>query len=162
VTFAECPHEADVIDALTTTQWPEQCSDELQTHVAACDNCRTLVAALTPLGEAWLDTRAAAHVPASGMVWWRAQMRARREAARAAARPMTIVQAIAALAGVALLVTTLALLSPWVIASFSGSASLLLGTLPDVGGLTSNWAVAAAIALLAMTSLAVYLVMAED
>jgi len=162
VTFAECPHEADVIDALTTTQWPEQCSDELQAHVDACDSCRSLVAAITPLGEAWLDTRAAAHVPASGMVWWRAQMRARREAARAAARPMTVVQTIAALAGLMLLVSTLALLSPWVAASFSSSASLFLGTLPDVGGLAGNWAVAAAVALLAMTSLAVYLAVAED
>ena len=162
MTFAECPHEPDVIDALTTTQWPEQCSDELQAHVAACDNCRTLVAALTPLGEAWLDTRAAAHIPASGMVWWRAQMRARREAARAAARPMTIVQAIAALAGLALLVTTLALLSPWVIASFSGSASLLLGTLPGCRWPDKQLGRRGAIALLAMTSLAVYLVMAED
>lgn len=160
--FAECPHEADVIDALTTTQWPEQCSDELQSHVAACDCCRTLVAAITPLGEAWLDTRAAAQVPGSGMVWWRAQMRARREAARAAARPMTVVQAIAALAGLALLVATLAVLSPWVVASLSSAASLVFGALPDVGGVARNWAVAAAIALLAMTSLAVYLVMAED
>jgi len=162
VTFAECPREPDVIDALTTTQWPEQCGEELQAHVAACASCRDLVAAIAPLGEAWLDARADAHVPASGMVWWRAQMRARREAARAAARPITVVQAVAGLAGLVLLVSALALLSPWVAASFATSASLFSGTLPDVRSLTSTWAVVAAIAFLAMASLAVYLAVAED
>ena len=42
--------------------------------------------------------------PSSAIVWWRAQMRARQEAARAADRPITIVHglAIACCAGIAL------------------------------------------------------------
>jgi hypothetical protein len=162
VTFVECPHEQEVIDALTTMQWPGRCAPELQAHVAACEGCRDLVATLVPLGDAWLDSRAEAHVPASGMVWWRAQMRARREAASTAARPITVVQAIAGLTALALIVATLASLSPWVAATFSSSFSRLTFGLPDVRAAASSWAVTAGIAFLAVTSIAVYLAVAED
>ncbi|MEO7270554.1 MAG: hypothetical protein ABIX28_14270 [Vicinamibacterales bacterium] len=162
MTFVECPREAEVIDALTTMQWPERCGTELQAHVADCEGCRDLVATVAPLGDAWQENRAEAHVPASGMVWWRAQMRARREAARAAARPITVVQAIAGLAGLALIVGTLAWLSPWVAATFTSSFSRVSGTLPDVRAAASSWAVTAGIAFLAVTSIVVYLVVAED
>jgi hypothetical protein len=48
--------------------------------------------------------RTEAAPPSSAIVWWRAQMRARQEAARAADRPITIVHglAIACCAGIAL------------------------------------------------------------
>jgi len=162
VTFVECPREQEVIDALTTMQWPERCDTELQAHVAACEGCRDLVGTVAPLGDAWQDTRAEAHVPASGMVWWRAQLRARREATRAAARPITVVQAIAGLAGLVFIVGTLAWLSPWVAATFTGSFSMVSGALPEVRAAASSWAVTAAIAFLALTSLVVYLAVAED
>jgi hypothetical protein len=41
-----------------------------------------------------------ARVPSSGLVWWRAQRRARQEAARAAARVVTIVQGVSVVAGI--------------------------------------------------------------
>src|SRR5258708_8751559 len=43
--------------------------------------------------------------PSSAVVWWRAQMRARREAARAADRPITILHALAIACGVGLAVS---------------------------------------------------------
>ena len=162
MTFVECPREQEVIDAMTTMQWPERCAAELQAHVAACEGCRDLVATVAPLSEAWLENRADAHVPASGMVWWRAQMRARREAASTAARPITVVQAIAGLAGLVLLVGTLALLSPWVAATFTGSLSMVSVALPEVRAAAGSWAVTAGIAFLAVTSIVVYLVVAQD
>jgi hypothetical protein len=39
--------------------------------------------------------RREAHPPSSAIVWWRAQMRARAEAAKAVERPLTIVHALA-------------------------------------------------------------------
>ena len=101
MTFADCSREQDLIDALTTEQWPNRCDEDLKSHVAGCQGCQDLIAVVAPLGDAWAASRADAHVPASGMVWWRAQMRARQEAARAAARPITVVQVIAMLAGYA-------------------------------------------------------------
>jgi hypothetical protein len=44
-----------------------------------------------------------AHPPSSGIVWWRAQMRARQEAAQLADRPITIVHGLAIACAVGLL-----------------------------------------------------------
>jgi predicted anti-sigma-YlaC factor YlaD len=68
--------------------------DELREHISACAHCRDLfeVAAAilvdraTAIGEARL--------PGSGLVWWRANVRARQEAARAAVRVASFVQVI--------------------------------------------------------------------
>jgi len=162
VTFADCPREQDVVDAVTTDQWPDRCDSELQAHVAECAGCRDLVAILAPLGESWTDTRADAHVPASGMVWWRAQMRARQEAARAAARPITIVQGIAGLIGAALVGVCLVAMAPWLASSFASSRELLTVDVTGVATTVGGWLVVGAVALIAIMSLAVYLVVAED
>jgi hypothetical protein len=165
VTFVECPREQDVIDALTTSQWPDRCDDDLKAHVAACDGCRDLVAIVAPIGEAWTAARADAQVPASGMVWWRAQMRARQEAARAAARPITIVQGIAGLTGAAVVLFSLVAFAPWFASALASSRELLAIDVPDIRTMTiqGGWLLACgAGAVLAITSLAVYLVVLED
>lgn len=47
-----------------------------------------------------------AQPPSSAVVWWRAQMRARQEAARAVERPLTIVHALAIACCIGLFVST--------------------------------------------------------
>ena len=96
------------------------------------------------------------------MVWWRAQMRARQEAAQAAARPITVVQAIAGLAAAALVVACLVAASPWLGSSLASSRQFLAVDVADIGAMASGWLLAAGVALVAITSLAVYLVVAED
>jgi hypothetical protein len=162
VTFVDCAREQDVIDALTTEQWPDRCDADLKSHVATCQGCQDLITVVAPLGDAWTATRADAHIPASGTVWWRAQLRARQEAARAAARPITIVEAIAGIAAAALIVFCLVIVSPWLASSYASSREFLV---IDVSGLQSTlaWLLAGgAAALLAVGSLAVYFVVAED
>ncbi len=161
MTFADCSREQDLIDALTTEQWPNRCDEDLKSHVAGCQGCQDLIAVVAPLGDAWAASKADAHVPASGMVWWRAQMRARQEAARAAARPITVVQVIAMLAGTAVVVACLVALSPWLASSVASSRELLS---MDVSRLqpSQGWLLAGAAALIAIGSLAVYFVVAED
>lgn len=61
---------------------------------------RELAAALAAEGNA---SRIEAEPPSSARVWWRAQMRARQEAAQAANRPLTFVHAVAIACGVGLL-----------------------------------------------------------
>jgi hypothetical protein len=81
--------------------------------------------------EASLARREAAP-PSSAIVWWRAQMRARQEAAKTAERPITIIHgvAIACFAGLALsLIDTL-------VAGVRGSA----GWLANVYGLLTSFA----------------------
>jgi hypothetical protein len=75
---------------------------DLCEHVTTCRHCAELVA----LADAILDERNVAvreaSVPASGAAWWRIQMRVRRDAERAAARTVTIVQAVAIAAALAI------------------------------------------------------------
>ena len=161
--FPDCPREPDVIDALTTGQWPGRCDDDLRAHVAECEGCRDLAAILPPLAQAWADTRSVAAVPASGMVWWRAQLRARQEAASAAARPIAVVQGIAGLAGVALALICLVALSPWLASFLASSRTLLVPDVPDIRAMQGGWLLAGGAATLLLTGcLAVYVVVAGE
>jgi hypothetical protein len=90
----DCAHEPDVLEAVYTNRWPDRVDPDLRAHVATCEICADVVT-IAPLLEAEADlTRADAVVPESGLVWWRAQMRAREEAARTAVRPITVAQAV--------------------------------------------------------------------
>lgn len=72
-------------------------------HVAGCAICSDVVAIASAVDDAREETRARAMVPDSGRVWWLAQVRARREAAKAAGRPITAAQLIAFACAVGLL-----------------------------------------------------------
>jgi hypothetical protein len=91
----ECRREQDVLDAMAAGRWPDRCDAELSAHVAGCAICTDVVAVAGAFRDAhdaaWRDAR----VPPSGRVWWRAEMRARQEAVRKAAQPITVVQGIA-------------------------------------------------------------------
>lgn len=93
----QCHVEQDLLDAIATRRWPERADADLRVHVDACALCRDVAV----LAAAFLEDRdcawAEANVPQASAVWWRAQMRAREEAARLAARPIVIVQAVATL-----------------------------------------------------------------
>jgi hypothetical protein len=94
--MTECPREPDVLEAIVSARWPE----DLRNHAEACPVCHDLATVAAALHgaveEAWQD----AHPPTSGQVWWRATMRTRAEAARAAARPIMALQALSAACGV--------------------------------------------------------------
>jgi hypothetical protein len=91
----ECPREPDAIDALASRRWPDR-DPEIAAHIEGCAVCADLVevAAALQRGQehAWSETA----VPPGDLVWWRAQVRARTEAARVATRPIWIVQALGA------------------------------------------------------------------
>lgn len=98
----DCVREQELLDALASSRWPERCEPGLRAHVGSCPVCRDTLTVALPLLAEGDAAYTAAEVPSSGMVWWRAQMRARQEAERAASRPITIVQAIAFACGAAL------------------------------------------------------------
>jgi hypothetical protein len=163
VTPIECPREQDLMEVLTTDRWPDRCDEELRRHAEACPTCRDLVTVLTPLGDAWALTRAEAQPPGSGMVWWRAQMRARQEAARAAARPVAVAQAIGAVVAIALVIACVVLVAPWFATSWASSQQFLAGE-AAVGGRTvmDSWLLTGGLAVIAATTLAVYIALAQD
>lgn len=91
---APCTREDELLTALKKPRWAEDADPALRAHVAGCTSCSQLV----DLAEALLDDHHAlvseAQVPSSAIVWWRAQMRSRREAARVVTQPMTFVQGL--------------------------------------------------------------------
>jgi hypothetical protein len=165
----ECEREQDVLDALAARRWPARCDTELPVHVAACPVCTDLVevagALLDDHDVAYRDAR----IPSSGVVWWRAQLRARDEDARAAARPIAFIQGVAASVALWLLVTLLRAVPSATVAAWKG---WLLGFVPHLSVPVPNLAdVTAAIpvgvmlvvgAALLLAPLAIYLAVAED
>jgi hypothetical protein len=97
--------------------------------VASCGICADLVEVATALlddrEQAWRE----AHVPPSGVVWWRAQLRAREDAARAAGRPLAFIQGIAASVALWLVVTLLRAVPPAELAAWRAWAG---GLVPSV------------------------------
>lgn len=171
----DCCREQDVLDALASARWPMRCDDGLRTHVAACPVCSDVVAVAGPLlalqDEAWSSVR----VPSPGTVWWRAQLRARREAARQAARPIGVAQAAAGACAVLLTLGAcwaasawISLAAQWLAAWASSSAVLLSVDLPAIGlpdlTIPARWWWAAALAALWLIvgPLAFYLALADN
>ena len=113
----ECRREQDVVDAVTSGRWPDRAEEDLRSHVAQCGICHDVAdvacALQTDHERRWQDAR----VPSAGLVWWRAEMRARAEATRAAARPMVVAEGIAAVCAVVFAATLFGLALPWVLSS---------------------------------------------
>lgn len=167
----ECAHEQDVLDAIAAGRWPARCDDALRAHVAACRLCADLAAVAAPLRTAGDQLWEAAHVPSAGTVWWRAQVRARREAAREAARPVAVAGALGYAVALLLLGGLAWLSAPWL----AGLTSLLpelpsidlpaLGAvpLPESSDLERwRWVIGAAAAWLIIAPLAIYFALLED
>jgi hypothetical protein len=102
-----CPRETDVLELVAIGQWPVRAGADLRAHVASCASCADLAAVATAVVETRDAGAAHVRVPDASLVWFRAQLRAREEAARRAARPLWVAQ----VAAVAAVVIALALWS---------------------------------------------------
>jgi hypothetical protein len=98
----ECEFESDVLAAALQSRFPELVDPDLRVHVAGCTICSDIVAIASAMDDA-RDEMRQTMLPESGRVWWLAQVRARREAAEAAGRPMTAAHVIAFACAVGLL-----------------------------------------------------------
>ncbi len=109
MSFGICNRENEVASALRTGHWPEACTDELRSHVDACNACSQRVL----LTQAFHRERAAAsaqpRLESPGALWWRAQLRRRNAAIERISRPILGAQvfavAVAVIAAVAFLVS---------------------------------------------------------
>jgi hypothetical protein len=82
------------------------------TFVDGCAACAEIAA----IARAFVDDRNAlareVQIPSSAIVWWRAQMRSRREAVEAAAQPMTWAQGLALACAAGILVAAVGFFAP--------------------------------------------------
>jgi hypothetical protein len=92
----ECPHEADVFEAVAFGRWPAQVDCSLAAHAADCETCRDLVAVATALQSDRASLLRTAQPPTAAVVWWRATIRSRADAARMAMQPITVLHRVAA------------------------------------------------------------------
>ena len=112
-----------------------------------CPECGPLVALANEIRREFQLTQQQARVPTPEIVWWRAQMRAREDAARRAARPIVFTQALAVAALIGLLISVLGRLTLPVL-SWAGIAELPAGLpLVPIGIAAVCWLVVAPAAL---------------
>ena len=159
--IGECEREQDVLDAIASQRWPERADGDLRAHVRSCGLCAALVAVASALVD---DSPAVTHesrIPSSGLVWWRAQLRARDEDTRAAARPIAFIQGVAASVAIWLLVTVIRAVPP---ATFVTWKEWLVGLIPHAGHspLPSLAVLVVIGAAVLLAPLAIYFAMAED
>lgn len=91
----DCGREPDLLDAIASGRWPDRADDGLREHVSQCSICADVAEVMLAFaGEqeaAWVESRA---LPPANVVWLRAQARGRADAAREAARPIAVMQAL--------------------------------------------------------------------
>lgn len=108
--------------------------------------------------------------PSSGVVWWRAQMRARQEAARAVERPLTIVHGVAIACGLGLLLTIAGIAAAAIKGSAGWVGSLYRSMATSADPLaaidfTSRWITLPMTAMLIsalVASIAAYLILSDE
>jgi hypothetical protein len=113
----ECEFEADVLTAAIQSRWPDRVDAALREHVKTCAICADVAAVAGAIECAREETAACATqpdaLPDSGRVWWKAQMRARREAMEAVGRPITAVQLAAFACSLLLMGACIGATSDW-------------------------------------------------
>jgi hypothetical protein len=93
----DCEKEQAVYDALTRGKLDEA----LEEHVKVCSVCSDIVAVASFLQSEARTARVEAQqtLPSPDLVWWKAQMIAKREAAERATRPIVIFEKVTYAAG---------------------------------------------------------------
>ncbi len=132
--IVDCHREQDVLDALTSGRWPDRADADMRRHVASCAICADVIDGAGALLDARDSDLADPRIPSSAVMWWRAQMRARQEAAREAARPITIAQVVGSVGALAATVVALVAFSPWFGELFAG---VLQGGTAGVGSVAA-------------------------
>jgi hypothetical protein len=94
---AECPRESEVFEAVAFDR-----IHQVRDHLADCPTCAEIADVAGALRAEHTAACREARVPSAGAVWWRATIRARAEATRTVAQPITILQGIAGACGVGL------------------------------------------------------------
>lgn len=109
----DCEFESEVLALVLESRWPEGVDAQLRGHVSKCAICSEVAEVARAIQCEREDLRAQAIVPDSGRVWWLAQVRARREATQAAARPITVAQMLAFASAVGVLGACFGATSTW-------------------------------------------------
>ena len=92
----ECARVGEVFQAVADGRWPNECDADLRAHAAACQPCADAALVAAAIREERNLQIESVRIPSAGLVWWRSELRARRDAARQAERPVSVMEAFAA------------------------------------------------------------------
>ena len=106
-----CEREQEVLDLIRAGRSPEEC-ETIAGHVRSCAACTELVAVASTILSDEMSSIRSVRIPTSGVMWWRAQRRARQEKATVTRRAMTLVQAITVILGALIATPLIGWLSP--------------------------------------------------
>ena len=136
----ECPHEQETLDALTARRLPGRAAPELLTHLDACEVCRDLVAVVAAVQDA-CDEDVVSPAPSAATVWWRAQLRAHREASRKAALPIRVAQVAAVIVALVTIAALQPLVPSWkpTLAFDFTALTAWLPAMPSLSSLSISW-----------------------
>ena len=101
-------------------------------------------------------------IPSAGLVWWRTELRARREAVRKAERPITWVQAFGGACATGVLLALLGRILPWFQQSMSGLIDSTDSPMIDI--ITQNHlllSLTLGVFLLVLASVAIYFALSD-
>jgi hypothetical protein len=119
-----CGREPEIVGMITAGGEHDALADELTQHLHDCADCRDAAAVASAVRSereaAWHDA-----VPTADIVWFRAQLKARAEAAEFAARPVFVVHALAAACLVGVVAGVIGTMGTFDIASVLGRGILL-------------------------------------
>jgi hypothetical protein len=90
----DCRQEPEIVAAVLGAEWERPACESLRAHASECPVCGEVVRLMQRLSADRLALQDVA-VPASGLMWFRLQRRARAEAERRALRPIGLVQFVA-------------------------------------------------------------------
>lgn len=102
-----CLYEPELWEEIASGRWPAASPAELRDHVKSCAGCGALAVTATALREDRQLNENTAPVPPSGAVWFRMQLRAKREQKETAAK--VVRRAHGSLIALTLLATIVAL-----------------------------------------------------
>jgi hypothetical protein len=153
--IAECVREYEVVESVGCGRWPDGCA-ELRAHVETCAVCTDVLKVALALHEDREIAFADAKIPSAGLVWWRAELRARQEAMRTAARPITVAQIFGAASAIAVASALLAGAWPWL------KTMLVLPSVPTLSVFQWGIVIALGLAVFVVAPLAMYLALSDD
>jgi hypothetical protein len=157
-------------DAIAAGRWPDAADAGLRDHVVTCRACHELALVAGSLRRDARDVRHDATPPSSAIVWWRAQMRVRQEAAHAADRPITVIQGLAIACAAGLLLGLMGSVAAWLrgstgwFSAWSTAAASAAAQLVTVD-FTNRWVLLPAVLIalsLVITPVAIYAIISEE
>jgi len=136
--ISQCDREQQVLDALQSGRWAGPWGEEIRRHAAACAVCSEVVLVAEALRYQGELAQTEVRLPSAGLVWWKAQLAARRAAEERAAQPIAWVERMGQVFGALALLRLGFWQWPRILGWLGGSRSLM--RMPESSAGIADWA----------------------